>query len=150
MELEPAGSVTLEDLRRAAAQDGRPTLPEPPPVRLVAVNDVSLTAAVGMEARLDAFYVGLLRFEKESGAASPVYAAEKFRIVFTMLPALPERDSCRPLGILVWFFQDVLEHLKATGVDYDHVHELVPGQDAVLLQDPAGNWVAIGDLREVR
>jgi hypothetical protein len=40
-------------------------MPEPLPVRLIAVADVRLPATAGFEHELDAFYVGLLGFERE-------------------------------------------------------------------------------------
>src|SRR5688500_12469174 len=44
--------------------DRRPAMPEPPPVRLISVDDVVLLAPPGVEPLLDAFYVGLLQFER--------------------------------------------------------------------------------------
>lgn len=45
--------------------DPRPPIPEPPPVRLVAVEDCVLFTPPGQEALLDAFYIGLLKLERE-------------------------------------------------------------------------------------
>ncbi|QOV90296.1 VOC family protein [Humisphaera borealis] len=80
-------------------RDPRPILPEPPPVRLVAVDDVVLLTPPGKEPQLDAFYVGLLRMEREDqelpvrpptapilGDAAPNLPAARVR---RPLPALP-------------------------------------------------------------
>lgn len=61
MELADAAGVAPLKL----TPDRRPTMPVPPPVRVLAVEDVTLVAAPGREPALDAFYVGLLRFERE-------------------------------------------------------------------------------------
>ncbi len=157
MDLSPTTSSTpsAEELQRAATEDTRPTLPEPPPVRLVAVGDVSLEAPFGLERKLDEFYVGLLRFVKEDddvpdGSAALIYAAERFDLRITLSLEPPDRQSCRPLGVMVWFFDEVIEHLESQAIDYSRVHGLFAGQDAILLPDPAGNWVAVGNLKEVR
>jgi hypothetical protein len=60
IELEPAGgSVETGDA------DPRPRMPEPLPVRLIAVANVRLQATAGLELQLDAFYVGVLGFERD-------------------------------------------------------------------------------------
>jgi hypothetical protein len=63
--LEPAGGESLPEL------DRRRRMPEPLPVRLVSVADVRLPATAGLERQLDAFYVGLLGFEREGVARKP-------------------------------------------------------------------------------
>lgn len=45
--------------------EDRPPMAELPPVRLVAVDDVVLLTPPGREPRLNAFYVGLLKMERE-------------------------------------------------------------------------------------
>ena len=62
MELEPLEPAPATSFRPAV--DRRPRMPEPLPVKLVAVADVRLLSAAGLERRLDAFYVGLFGFER--------------------------------------------------------------------------------------
>src|SRR3954454_9604123 len=63
--LDPAGGESLPEL------DRRRRMPEPLPVRLVAVADVRLPATAGLERELDAFYVDLLGFEREGVPRKP-------------------------------------------------------------------------------
>jgi hypothetical protein len=59
MELEP---VTTPFVR---PEDCRPRIIPPPPVQLVAIADVMLPGVAGLEREFDAFYVGLLRLERQ-------------------------------------------------------------------------------------
>ena len=59
IELDPVqNEIDLEE-------DRRPKIEEPPPVRLISIDDCVLWAAAGLERQLDEFYVGLLKFERE-------------------------------------------------------------------------------------
>jgi len=75
--------------------DRRPTMPPPPPVRVVAVEDVVLIAAPGQERDLDAFYVGLLRFEREDVPPPPRQEVEP--ILGRDAPRVPPARVVRPL-----------------------------------------------------
>lgn len=147
-------AATVEALAKAAREDTRPTLIEPPPVRLTAVADVSLPTVAGLEAQLDAFYVGLLRFARATTSTTdktaPIYLAENRAILFHFVEQFPERDAVRPIGIQSPFYDEIIEQLELDGVDYELARGLVAGTDAILLRDPAGNWVAIGPWHEVR
>src|SRR5687768_3087108 len=55
--------------------DRRLRVPEPLPVRLVAVNDMRVDAPAGRERELDAFYAGLLGMQRVAGEQI-VYRAE--------------------------------------------------------------------------
>ncbi|HEX8914051.1 MAG TPA: hypothetical protein VF796_17010 [Humisphaera sp.] len=87
--------------------DRRPTLPEPPPVRLVAVADVVLVCPPGVEREMDAFYVGLLRFEREDEPPAkprlvePVLGGDVPAVTRARrkppLPELPERAMQGPV-----------------------------------------------------
>src|SRR3954466_6485490 len=80
--------------------DPRPTMPQPPPVRLVSIEDVHLPTAAGLEVQLDDFYVGLLKFEREgSNAGHVTYKAENFRVHFDVLEPPLDRDDMRATGI---------------------------------------------------
>lgn len=141
---------TDADLAAAARADDRPTLPEPPPVRVVALRDVVLPAVAGLHDKLAGFYIGLLRFRRSSD--DPLsFEAENVTLRFNLVVDFPlERDHTRPLGVQVPHYHEVLEHLEASKSDFEVVRGLVAGNDAILLRDPAGNWIAVGELREVR
>jgi hypothetical protein len=167
MELEPSTGTT------PAPPDARPRMPEPPPVRLVAVDDVRLQAPSGMERQLDSFYVILLGFEREDVelkrpgpriawapgrarapiifsagvAAGPIYRAENFRLRFqTIEPPVPH-PSLRPQGIEVPSLNVAESRLTEAQIEYTRERGLVPGQERLLLQDPAGNWVELTESR---
>jgi hypothetical protein len=115
LELEPATGRYI-----APARDRRPFMPEPPPVRLVAVEDVLVEAPAGVEPALDDFYVAMLQLEREdapprSGGAGAhhshhsqqedrteiVYKAENVRLRLAVRePPLPRPDM-RPIGVEV-------------------------------------------------
>ena len=52
--------------------DNRARMPEPLPVRLVAIEDVRLPAPAKIEEKLDAFYVTLLQFERLPQPIRPI------------------------------------------------------------------------------
>src|SRR4026208_1292462 len=67
-----AGFLAADDRRARRAARAAPRAPHAPrarrpgplPVKLLAVEDVRLPATAGLESQLDAFYVGLLGFER--------------------------------------------------------------------------------------
>jgi hypothetical protein len=63
--------------------DARPRVPEPLPVRLTAIEDVRLPAPAGVETELDAFYVGILEFQRVEGELT--YRADNFDLRFEIL-----------------------------------------------------------------
>ena len=124
------------------AADRRPHIPQPLPVRLVAVEDVRLTAKPEFSEELDAFYVELLGFEREHMQTHNIYHAENLSLHIHLIDELPERDL-RPLGIEVESLADIAQRLNEREIEFELQKGLLPGQRTVLLQDPAGNWVAI-------
>ena len=138
-----------------AADDARPKMPEPPPVRLVSIREVTLPAVAGREVALDAFYGSILGFVRSDDVQpepnqGPVYQAENHDLRFHLVERPPEREECRPIGIVSARFAEVLDTLIERRIEHEYVRGLVGGQDGVLLRDPAGNWLAILPLREVR
>ena len=125
--------------------DKRPRLPEPPPVSLVAVADVSLPGVNGLERELDTFYVGLLRFERDEDLAQICYRAENFRLRFEPHERRPDRDGVRPVGIAIESFAEITSKLNEREIEYTLQLGLTPGEHSVLLRDPAGNWVELFD-----
>lgn len=137
---------------REAADDTRPPIPEPPPVALVSIRDITLPMVAGLEPQLDLFYERILGFRRlpHEPEAGPVYQAENHDLRFYVLEKPPERDECRPIGIVTQHLGEILETLETRRIDHEYVRGLVAGQDGILLRDPAGNWVALLPLREIR
>lgn len=75
--------------------DRRPPIPEPPPVRLVAVADVVILAGAGVERELDALYVGVLRFERAD--VTPDHRPAVQPILGADVPQVPPPRADRPL-----------------------------------------------------
>src|SRR5688572_9595376 len=145
LELEPPRAEAF-----APAQDARPHMPEPPPVRLVAVEDVHVPAVSGLAPELDDFYVGLLRFAREPAEASLTYRAENVRLQFDVQRPPIEREDFRAVNVEVPVLADVEKILVARETNYERQRGLLPGQDLLVLRDPAGNWVAVGEMRVSR
>ena len=140
---EPTGTPIVHDRL--------PRVADPPPVRLVAVDDVRLPAPPGVEAQLDAFYVGLWQFRREPHPDQIVYRAENVRLRITVVPDPPpvERDAVRPQGIVVPSLRDAERLLADAEVDFERQRALMLGLYTILCQDPAGNWVELIELRKV-
>lgn len=129
-------------------EDRRPRVYEPPPVRILAVDDVRLPTLAGLERKLDAFYVELLAFERDvSERRSIAYHAEKHRICLEVVEALAARDDYRPIGIEVPSIQALREKLDELEIEYEWQHSITPGMHQILIQDPAGNWLSIQSAR---
>lgn len=133
------------------ARDPRRHMPEPPPVRLVAVADVHLPAAAGVEAPLDDFYTVLLPFEREAhDQGHVIYKAENYRLIFDIHEPPLSRDELRPTEILIRSLSVFRQQLIDREIEHEWQKGLTAGTHHILLQDPAGNWLAIGEWREMR
>ena len=143
MELEDAGIAFIPP------KDGRPRLPEPPPIRLVTVDDAHLPARAGVERQLDEFYCGLLRLERDHLCEFPVYRSENFRIIFDVLEPPIHRESLRALAVEVPSVGAIEQKLIDGEIDFTRQRGLLAGQDRLVLLDPAGNWIEIAEWREI-
>jgi hypothetical protein len=129
--------------------DRRPRIPEPLPVRLVAVEDVRLSALMEAARDLDEFYVGLMGFEREHIQSENIYRAENLRLRISLTTTPPPRDL-RPLGIEVVSLADVERRLIEREMEYEVQKSLLPGRRTLLLLDPGGNWVSISESPPLR
>jgi hypothetical protein len=132
--------------------DNRVRMPEPLPVRLVAVADVALLAPPGIEAALDALYVGILRFERVAPTADEplTYRAENFVLRFEVSDEQPVvHESLRPQGVEVESLRDTEHALIDAEIEYTRQRGLTPGSETLLVLDPAGNWLEISEIRRV-
>lgn len=145
-----ADPIELADApgRPAVPQDVRPKMPEPPPVRLVAVADVRLTSRPDAIRNLDGFYVGILGFVREGGDDGPFYRADNFRLLFEVRPDRP-REDCRVVRVEVPSLAAAEQKLFAAGIEYTRLRGLVPGTECLALMDPAGNWLEIVESRQL-
>jgi hypothetical protein len=141
MELEP-GNPNFEP-----QLDHRVRLPEPLPVRLVAVEDVLLPAPAGVEQELDLFYADMLEFERIIGQLS--YRADNFTLQFKVSDGPVVHDSLRPLGVEVMSLADLEKKLIAAELEYVRQRGTTLGSDSMLVLDPAGNWVEISEIRRI-
>jgi hypothetical protein len=129
--------------------DRRPRMVPPPPVRLVAVEDVRLEARVGQETELDDFYVKLLRFDRLIEEDRPVYEAENFCIRFDWIEGPIAREDFRMLGIAIPSLAEAENKIAEAKIEYMRQRGLQPGQETLVLQDPSGNWVQLVEYRMV-
>ena len=157
VELEPLAPAP-EGSRFRAVADRRPRVPEPLPVKLLVVSDPRLPVGAGLERRLDAFYVGLLGFERRSHApaAGPQaadavisYRADNFTLHLSVQEPPVRRADLRPLGIEVPSLAALEEKLIDAEHEYERQRGLLPGEASIVLPDPAGNWLEVVDMKSV-
>jgi hypothetical protein len=141
--LEPGTGIVPE-------QDLRPKIPEPLPVKLVAVEDVALPAVCGLECAMDEFYVKLLEFAREDWEGGPAYRADNFRVYFRLGEGLIQRQEYRPLRVEVRSLTELEHKLVERELEYTRQHGLTPGSECLVMMDPSGNWVEAMERREVR
>jgi catechol 2,3-dioxygenase-like lactoylglutathione lyase family enzyme len=142
MEVEPSTRTFKPSV------DRRPRVPEPLPVQLVTVDDARLPAAAGLERQLDAFYVGVLGFARLTPDEEAIaYRAENFALHFRVIEPPVRREDMRPLGVEVPSLADLELKLVEAEVEYARQRGLLPGEESIVLTDPAGNWLEIVDRR---
>ena len=139
--------LELPEREFKAAPDNRLRMPEPLPVRLIAVEDVRLPAPAGTETLLDDFYVKLLQFERLENELS--YRADNFVLRFDVIEHPVAHDSLRPTQIEVQSFAEVEQKLIDLEIEYTRQRGVTPGQETLLLLDPAGNWVELIEHRQI-
>jgi len=145
MELEPA-STEFE-----LTEDRRVKLPPTLPVQLVAITDVTLIAAAGLEKQLDAFYVGLLKMEREPAASQnpdphihPIsYRTNNVRLIINIQECPSSRQDYRPLGVVVPSLGELVQRLDEAKRPYVRQRSLWAGCESLLLIDPAGNQIEV-------
>lgn len=144
-----SNSLPLVDIAQGVAppQDARPRMEEPPPVSLIAVNDVVLPATRGLEHLLDDFYITLLDLLKESDGENLTYRADNFCIRFQWQEGLIERLSLRPVGIEIQSLDVFQRKLTDLQIEFQYQQGIVPGTQSIHLPDPAGNLVQIYERR---
>jgi hypothetical protein len=143
MELEPASRVFRPTI------DRRPRVPEPLPVRLVTVADARLPSPAGLERQLDGFYVDVLGFERRDDGEQISYRAENFFLHFDVVEPPVRREDLRPLGVEVMSLAEMEARLAEAEVECVRQRGLLPGEEALVLLDPAGNRLEIVERRAI-
>jgi hypothetical protein len=153
---EPSDPIQLDILSEPMSleEDRRRRIEVPPPVRLVAVDDCLLWSPAGLERELDEFYVNALRLEREPAASGQaghelVYRAENFRVRIEIIERPATREDFRPLTLVVESLPDLIQRLADAEIEHERLRGLTPGMDTILLRDPAGNPVAVGEYSVV-
>ncbi len=129
--------------------DKRPLIPEPLPVKLVAVDDVRLPTNAGLDKQLDHFYVELLKFEKDTEATQLAYRADNFRLKFDMVEGLIERETMRAQEIEIPSLQQMEHTIVDEEIEYERHKGVDAGRDGLLLRDPAGNWIFLVEMKVI-
>jgi hypothetical protein len=135
-----------------AEADRRRKIEEPPAVRLIAIDDCLIWAPAGLERQLDEFYQDLLGFERvesdaDEGSQEVVYRAENFRLRIEVVERPGEREDFRTVMVAVPSINEVSRRLIESEIEYVREKGLTPGADLLLLSDPAGNPVSVGEVR---
>jgi hypothetical protein len=145
-----SGAMRLEepnpDFTFKPEVDRRLRAPEPLPVKLVAVADMRVEAGAGDERQLDAFYAGLLGMQRIAGHEI-VYRTESFDLYVDVLEPPVVREDYRPVRLEVKSLVEI--ELRLIEQQTPHVRRkgLVAGDEVLVLQDPAGNWVELTEVR---
>jgi hypothetical protein len=130
--------------------DRRARVPEPLPVRLIAVADMRIESASGLERQLDGFYVKLLGMERIPPSGDEiVYRAENFDLYVDVLEPPVMRADFRPVRMEVRSLAEIQMKLIEAELEHARRKGLLPGDEALVLQDPAGNWLEITESRIV-
>lgn len=138
---ETDGSFTVKP-------DRRKRVPEPLPVRIIAVEDVTIPCAAGLETAMDDFYVSLLGFVRDTTPSHAiVYHADNVDLLVEVVEPPLQRETLRATLIEVPSLE-VLEHqLIEREIEYTRIRSIFPGQRALNFQDPAGNYVEATEKR---
>lgn len=129
--------------------DRRPLIPQPLPVKLVAVEDVHLPTTAGLEAELDDFYIRLLKFERAEATDRAGYRAENFYLWFDVSERPVDRETMRAQEIEIESLAEMEHLLIDEEIEYQRQKGVTPGRETLLLRDPAGNWVELSEMRIV-
>ena len=138
--------VEPSDVPPVAPADDRGKMPEPLAVRLVAIEDVHLAGAIDLDKPLDQFYVELLGFVRQPTAPHEhwlIYRADNFRLIFSVREPPFTRQTVRLLGIEIPSLADAERKLLDARIPCERRKGLMAGDESLVLQDPAGNWLEL-------
>jgi hypothetical protein len=127
------------------APDGRPKIPEPLPVKLVAVADIRIKGTTGMRLAFDAFYIGVLGFGTVSQPEVWAYQAENFQLIVDGVEGLVERVDYRPVMVIAASLAAIVERLNEGEIAFEALRGIQAGQFSVRVLDPSGNGVEVSE-----
>jgi hypothetical protein len=79
----------------------------------------------------------------------PVYRADGHRLCVEVQEPPLRRDDLRPVGIEVPSLATVEAELNRREIEHVRQRGLLPGQESILLQDAAGNWLEVAERRRL-
>lgn len=149
--LEPPPETVIEPVH-----DLRPVMPVPPPVRVIAVEDVTVLAPAEHAAAIDRLMTEILPLVKEvpmkqayvDAGAIGVYLAENVRVVYLARDEPPPS----PRHILQMELADLRglrQRLQDAEIEYELSKRLMPGDVRVAFLDAAGNPIEVLENRAV-
>ena len=143
--------LSLEEPTAHAEKPGEiPRMPEPLPVWVAAVEDVTMVGQSGLEVDHDELYVNVLLMEKQEGEEGAwVYRADNVRVRFVIREGLLERESYRPLQVGVPSLREVEARLFEREIEYVKERGIAPGSKMILVHDASGNRLEITERVEL-
>jgi hypothetical protein len=127
--------------------DRRARVPEPLPVRLMAISDVRLVAPAGAEREMDALYVDILGFERIPPLTSLIYRADNVTLSFELQERPVVHESLRATVVEVPSLGQTEHKLIDAEIPYTRQRSTAPGVESLVLLDPAGNWLELVESR---
>lgn len=123
-------------------------LEQPLPVRLIAVDDVTIPCPAGVDHLLDAFYVELLGMKRVTNAGPSLALVIEFRADNVSLRLAVEdrpveHDALRPMMVEVDDRGRLIKEVIDRRMPFEMIKSLIAGEDHLLLIDPAGNYVGV-------
>lgn len=175
IDLEP-GNPEFDPIKAA---DARRRMPEPPPVKVLAIADVILLTTPGSEKFLDTLYLSVLRFDSDETAGKPRYA-ETFSSPSDAAERLPGKGlppsttkpgprtyhgenfsvhyhptaTLTPQQLKLIQFQvpsleEIVKRLLEYEISYERFRGITLGQLHLQLTDPAGHVIQIFESRQI-
>ena len=86
----------------------------------------------------------------EAGEGELVFRADNFLLRFRLLDPPIVHDTLRPQGIEVLDLAELEKRFREAELEYTRERGITPGRETLLLVDPGGNWVEIGEIRLVQ
>ncbi len=133
--------------RFKAKADRRKKLDEPLPVELEAVADLHVNVPSAQRKELDQLYLDILQFAPVPGRRL-AYRSETFTLHFDLARDCARNDY-RFIHVIVPSLATVEHQFIDLELVFTRQKSILPGHEALVLQDPDGNWLEIRQHREI-
>lgn len=130
-------------------RDERQRMDEPLPVELEAVADVHLSSPRIPADKLDALYVKILEFAPVHDDHHLIYQANNFRLSFDLPRRELIQEDFRTTKIVVQSLAALQAKLFEAEIEHERQKSVIPGQEAIVMQDADGNWLEIREKRAI-